>query len=77
LYEVGRYDDALDIFELGLDSKDKTQNPSVKAQSNFWKGFILGEQKGDTQSAGKLIKIGVEEGFKDNFTLFYLKKYSK
>ena len=77
LYEVGRYDDALDIFELGLDSKDKSQNPSVKAQCYFWKGFILGEHKGDTQSAGKLIKIGVDEGFKDNYTIFYLKKYSK
>ncbi len=77
LFEAGRYEDALDIFELGLDSRDKSQNPTVRAQSHFWKGFILGEKKGDIQSAGKLIKTGVEEGYRDNFTLFYLKKYSK
>ena len=75
--ELGNYEEALKNFEQGIQSGDSSRKPSVRSQCNFWKGFVLGEKKGDTKQALKFIKLGVEDGYKDSVTLFYLKKYSK
>lgn len=75
--DLKNYDFALRIFESGIQSSDTTRIPSVRAQSYFWKGYILGEAKGDTKSALKFIKQSMIEGYNDDFTSFYLKKYNK
>ena len=77
LIDLQLYDDALQSFELCVNSKDKSKSPTTKAQANFWKGYVLGEKKGDSKSASKYIKIGYEEGFRDEFTLYHYNKYNK
>jgi tetratricopeptide (TPR) repeat protein len=76
LFDANLFEEALEIFEKGLDHKDQSK-PTVKAQAHFWKGLILCEKKGDIRTGKDFIKTGIEEGYKDEFTMFYYKKYLK
>lgn len=76
LYDANLYDNALEIFEKGIQSKEENK-PSTKSQSQFWKGLILCEKKGESKIGKELIKAGVEGGYRDEFSLFYYRKYIK
>ncbi len=72
--DTGHAPEALQSFDRCTAARAQG-TPPVAVQCTFWKGFTLGEKLGRTQEAYPFVKAAVERGFKDDFTLYYLKKY--
>lgn len=72
--DTGHAPEALESFTRCTAARGQG-TPPVAVQCTFWKGFTLGEKLGRAQEAYPLVKAAVESGYKDDFTLYYLKKY--
>ncbi len=71
--DLEKYSDALQA----LDKSTSVTTQEWYAEALFWKGLVLAEKLGRVGEGLPFIKQGIERGYDNDFSRFYLKKFAK